>query len=244
MKLYAIELGQVDLDSRVIQPATAAGTRLVVPVPAYLIELDSGVRVLVDTGMPLAALEGRADFGERMRPLGGAEAYVTTRLSALGFSPASISYVVTTHFHFDHAGGLDAFPEAVVVAQRQAVAAARQGGAWERRLVDAPERVWRLVEGDIELFPGVRLLETSGHTVGHQSVLVTTGRHKLLLAIDAVYTRAQYEAQDWGAYADPQAAVRSAAKVFAVARDEGAELIYGHEAAQWATLRHAPEYYD
>jgi N-acyl homoserine lactone hydrolase len=43
------------------------------------------------------------------------------------------------------------------------------------------------VDGDTELLPGLTLLETSGHTPGHQSVLVRlpqTG--PVLLAIDAV----------------------------------------------------------
>lgn len=45
---------------------------------------------------------------------------------------------------------------------------------------------YRFVDGDIELVPGVELIETSGHVPGHQAVLVClpqTG--PILLAIDA-----------------------------------------------------------
>lgn len=244
MKLYALQLGAVDLDRRVILPASAPGARMTVPVPAYLVELADGERLLIDTGMPLDALEGKAVFGDRMRPVGGAGAYVGNALRALGVAPESISLVVATHFHFDHAGGLDAFAGATIVAQRRAVEAARAGSAWERRLVDAPGRQWRLVDGDVDLVEGVRLLETSGHTIGHQSVLIDTGKRRILLAIDCIYTRAQYESGDWGAFVDPRAAVTSAERLRDVARKEGADLIYGHDIAQWQTLRHAPEYYD
>lgn len=244
MKLYALQLGAVDLDQRVILPASAPGARMTVPVPAYLVEYADGERLLIDTGMPLDALEGEAGFGDRMRPVGGTGAYVGNALRALGVVPESIGVVVATHFHFDHAGGLDAFAHATIVAQRRAVEAARAGSAWERRLVDAPGRQWRLVDGDVELVAGVRLLETSGHTIGHQSVLVDTGRRRMLLAIDCIYTQAQYESGDWGAYVDREAAIASAEKLRDIARNEGADLIYGHDIAQWATLRHAPEYYD
>ena len=37
---------------------------------------------------------------------------------------------------------------------------------------DHPALRYRLIEGDTELVPGLTLLETSGHTPGHQSVLV------------------------------------------------------------------------
>lgn len=244
VKLYALQLGAVDLDRRVILPASVPGARMTVPVPAYLVELPDGERLLIDTGMPLDALEGKVDFGDRMRPVGGAVAYVGNALRVLGFAPESIGVVVATHFHFDHAGGLDAFAHATIVAQRSAVEAARAGSTWERRLVDAPNRRWRFVDGDVDLVEGVRLVESGGHTIGHQSVLIDTGRHRMMLAIDCIYTRAQYESGDWGAYVDREAAVTSAEKLRDIARTEGAELIYGHDAAQWAMLRHAPEYYD
>jgi len=37
----------------------------------------------------------------------------------------------------------------------------------------APGTQRRSVDGDVELMPGLRLVETSGHAPGHQSVLVT-----------------------------------------------------------------------
>ncbi|MDP9371216.1 MAG: MBL fold metallo-hydrolase, partial [Chloroflexota bacterium] len=97
----------------------------------------------------------------------------------------------------------------------------------------------------VDLLPGVRLLETGGHTPGHQSVLVTTPTDgPFLLAIDAIYNRAQLAADDWGAYADREAARLSARRIQALAEQTGATLVYGHDAAQWRDLRHAPEHYD
>jgi N-acyl homoserine lactone hydrolase len=44
---------------------------------------------------------------------------------------------------------------------------------------------------------------------------------------------------------DDEPAIRaSARKIAALAARENALVIYGHDAEQWATLRHAPAYYE
>ncbi len=247
LQLTLLDLGNLDMDRRVIMPASGPGGRIRIPVPGYLIRAGDpaagGATVLIDTGMPRAVLSGAEDLGPWMRPVDTDGAYVVDRLAELGLHPDDVSHVVATHFHFDHAGALDAFPGATVVAQRAAVEAARAGNPRERAIVGNPALRWQLVEGDVELLPGVRLLDTTGHTPGHQSLLVTTADGPFLLAIDAIYNRAQLAADDWGAYADRDAARASARKVQDLAARTGATLIYGHDAEQWATLRHAPERY-
>ena len=244
MRLYLLELGRIDMDRRVIMPASAPGERIVVPVPAYLVRTDDAT-ILIDTGMPRAVLVGTDDIGPLMRPLGGEEAHATARLAALGIAPDEVTHVVATHFHFDHGGALGDFPRARIVAQRAAVEAARAGRPREQALVNIPGLDWFLVDGDADLVPGVRLLRTDGHAIGHQSALVTLpGGGKFLLAIDAIYSRDQLRADDWGAYVDPDAARASAARVQDLAAAAGATLVYGHDAAQWETLRHAPDWYE
>jgi N-acyl homoserine lactone hydrolase len=243
MRLYLLTLGMIDMDRRVTMPASPPGERIQLPVPGYLIRGD-GATILVDTGMSREVLAGAVDFGGRMRPIETDGAYVVDRLAELGVRPADVTHVVATHFHFDHAGGLGDFTQATIVAQRAAVEAARSATPREQQAVNTPGLRWQLVDGDVDLVPGVRLLETSGHTVGHQSVLVTAPPDgAFLLAIDAIYHRAQLAADDWGAFVDADAARASARKVQALAQDTGATLIYGHDAEQWAGLRHAPAYY-
>jgi len=243
MRLYLLELGQIDMDRRVIMPASPPGERIVLPIPGYLIQ-DGSTLILVDTGMPRAVLVGADSVGPMMIPRGGEAVHVTSRLAALGISPEAITHVVATHFHFDHAGALGDFPHARIVAQRAAVEAARVGRPREQDLVSTPGLNWHLVDGDTDLAPGVRLLRTDGHAIGHQSVLVTLpGGARFLLAIDAIYSRDQIAADDWGAYVDADAARASANRVQDLAATLGATLVYGHDAAQWQQLRHAPEWY-
>jgi N-acyl homoserine lactone hydrolase len=243
MRLYLLELGQIDMDRRVIMPANPPGERIVLPIPGYLIQ-DGSTMILVDTGMPRTVLAGAEDVGPMMIPRGGEAVHVTSRLAALGVSPEAITHVVATHFHFDHAGALGDFPHARIVAQRAAVEAARVGSRREQIYVNTPNLNWQLVDGDTDLIPGVRLLRTDGHAIGHQSVLVTLpGGARFLLAIDAIYSRDQLAADDWGAYVDADAARASAHRVQDLAAALGATLVFGHDAERWQQLRHAPEWY-
>ena len=239
MRLHILQLGLVGPNDR----GLAVGT----PCPGYLIRMDDGTNVLVDTGLPL--LEPGADppfwaswLGERDN--------VISRLAELGLAPRDIALLVCTHFDFDHAGRHDAFPEAELIVQRRHYAVAREHPrfAATRPLWDRPDRRWRFVEGDTTLFPGVELIESSGHVPGHQSVLVRlpeTG--PVLLAIDAIAHASHLDPETrpiQGADMD-EAGVRAATrKLVGIARREAATLIvHGHDPEQWPTLRKSPDCY-
>src|SRR5262249_17842382 len=106
-----------------------------------------------------------------------------------------------------------------------------------------PERVYELVDGDVELRPGVELLASPGHTPGHMSLLVRlAGTGPVLLAVDAI--RNAREAETRGFQRDSGTAAASAERLLGIVEREGAFLVYGHDAEQWPTLRKAPAFYD
>jgi len=243
MRLYALEYGQIDMDRRVIMPADRSGGRCTVPIPGYLIQ-SGDAAILVDTGMPREVLRDPSPLAPRMRALGGDDAHAVETIARLGLTPSDLTHIVATHFHFDHAGGLAEFPGVPVVVQRAALAEARITTAYAPLFAADSGFTWQEIEGDHDLAPGVRLLATPGHAAGHQAVLVELpGGEEFLLAIDTIYTADQLATDDWGAYQNADAARASAARVRALAATHGATLVYGHDAAQWATLRHAPEFY-
>ena len=238
MRLYLLHLGTM-------QPGD-------VPVTGYLLRMDDGTNILVDTGWPRSFVESpRNPPGLSIEIL--PEDTVTARLAAVGLQPADIDYLVCTHLDDDHSGNHDLFARAEVVIQREHYELARSGhprfaanrGAW-----DHPALRYRLVDGDTELVPGVELLETGGHVPGHQSLLVrlpVTG--SVLLAADAVMHRSMADAGTRPMFItdmDDEARIRqSTRRVSEVAAREGAALvIYGHDAEQWASLRHSPAFYD
>ncbi|GLV60731.1 N-acyl homoserine lactone hydrolase [Dictyobacter sp. S3.2.2.5] len=222
-----------------------AGRTLEMVMGCYLIEMSDGTHVLIDSGLP-------ADVP---RPAGAPapqqEKNVLSHLADLGLSPDDINMLICTHFDIDHAGYHDAFTQAELIVQRAHYEMARRGHprfAPARAHWDHPDLRYRLVDGDTELAPGLTLLETSGHTTGHQSVLLRlphTG--PVLLTIDAVIMQSVFTPERSASRLDEneEQLRASTRKLLNVAEEEHASLvIFGHDGEQWKTLKTAPAYYD
>ena len=106
--------------------------------------------------------------------------------------------------HLDHAGNMEMFPDAIHVLQKAELKAAWwpekfQRAAFVLKDFDGTRNFNFLeIEGDFDLFNDgkIKIIETIGHTQGHQSLMVklkNTGT--LFLAGDAVYTSRQ---RGWG----------------------------------------------
>ena len=58
--------------------------------------------------------------------------------------------------------------------------------------IDFPGADYRPVAGDHEPVPGIRIVATPGHTIGHQSLVVATAEGEVVLAGQAVYTPGEW----------------------------------------------------
>jgi glyoxylase-like metal-dependent hydrolase (beta-lactamase superfamily II) len=202
------------------------------PVPAYVIETETE-RILVDTGLHPGAAE---DAG---RHYGGAESLRAFELDqsasvAEQTDLGSITKVVLTHLHFDHAGGLSLLPPSVpIYVQRREWDAGRDPAAVARNFylpadyAHAEEQVV-LIDGDHDLLGdgSVELLLTPGHTPGHQSVRVG---ERLVIGGDVTHFASGLDDHRFPIFAhdfDEQAA--SAERLRAL-RDAGADVRPGHD---------------
>src|SRR4051795_12168794 len=134
-------------------------------MPVYVHVIDHpDARVLVDTGMT-ELHPAVADLDPRLRPL-----------SEQDFDLATIVIVVNTHLHFDHCGGNHLFAGRPIYVQRRELDDARSEDDYTiREWVEAPGVQYVPVDGELELFPGLRLVPAPGHTRGMQGVVVETG---------------------------------------------------------------------
>jgi glyoxylase-like metal-dependent hydrolase (beta-lactamase superfamily II) len=177
----------------------AGGFFGVVPKPLWsrLTETDERGRLLCRLNLLLVEAGGKlilveTGTGTRMsdkdRDIKGVEGGDPAEaLRAVGVDPASIDFVVVSHLHYDHAGGMvDAagrpnFPNARYIVQRDEAEAAhgdelRLAGVMEVEQLDLVRAAGQLAEvrGETELVAGVQVVPTGGHTRGSQAVLLGT----------------------------------------------------------------------
>jgi N-acyl homoserine lactone hydrolase len=95
--------------------------------------------------------------------------------------------VINTHLHFDHCGGNRSFAGTPTYVQRAELEAAVAPDYLEE-WVHFDGESYVQVDGDAELYDGVSVLFTPGHSPGHQSVLVETDDGLVVLGGDVTYS--------------------------------------------------------
>ena len=140
--------------------------------------------IVVDTGIGNRMPEKVARLMALEHPNGG----LLGGLAALGITPQDVDLVINTHLHGDHCGGntcfaedgslLPTFPNAEYWAQRREYADAylpneRTRGTYYRSnfapLYESGQMT--LIDGEVEVVPGMRCVLTPGHTPAHMSIV-------------------------------------------------------------------------
>lgn len=221
MRVHAIQTGTVRIHERQRRGkgrgvARFANTLLdaewtePLPIYSWIVEHPEGL-IVVDTGETSRAVERgyfpgwHPYYRLAVRVQVEADQEVGPQMRAAGLDPVDVRWVVMTHLHTDHAGGLHHFPRSEILVSRREYTAARgpmgklrgylphRWPKWLRpMLLDRPDvddphfgGAWSLTRaGD------VRIVETPGHTAGHVSVIVEEGVHSLFLAGDTSYSEA------------------------------------------------------
>lgn len=180
--------------------------QLNIPAFAFLVEHPSGKKIVYDTSWGSAvrkhALREMALSRLVDTPVLPEGACVNEQIAKLGYRNEDIDYVVLSHMHVDHAGGvLDMKGAKKFLVSREEYLAAEKGG-----LANYRKRMWTGTKfsfidyKDCGLGPfgkaqdllgdgTIMLIATPGHTVGHTSLLVRNNGKQLLLAGDCGYAR-------------------------------------------------------
>lgn len=224
------------------------------PTHAVLIEHPEG-RILWDTGVPRDweqrwAPTGFHDFFPVKEPTDG-PGYLDSSLAQLELTPDDIDVLVLSHLHFDHAANAKMFDNGKtrIVANSTEIenALAIDGYSQGAHIVDDYRGLsMEGVSDDVEIVPGVSVIQTPGHTWGTMSLRVDPENEGTkLFTSDAVYL-----ADSWGPPAVGAAIVwdnlrwlESVEKLRRIAEETNAEVIFGHDSEQAKTLRYAPNGY-
>ncbi len=194
---------------------------------------------LVNTGNKLVLVDAGAAKG-----FGPSLGKIAENLKASGYAPEQIDFVLLTHLHADHVNGLAtpegkaAFPNATVWAAKadadfwlsEAVAAKAPEGfrpffkmAREAAAPYLASGKWQTFDSERELLPGVKAVDTKGHTPGHASYLFSSGDARLLVLGDLVHNHAVQFARPETAFeydVDAKQAVATRKRIFALAAKE------------------------
>ncbi|WP_417604616.1 MBL fold metallo-hydrolase [Primorskyibacter flagellatus] len=160
-------------------------------------------RVLVDTGS-----------GSRFMDTAGR---LLTNMEAAGIDPGTITHVVITHAHPDHIWGIrDDFDEPILPDAEYIIGETEHAYWMQDELVNqvpaemqqfvlgavnsitADGLEWTLASDDQQIAPGIRVIDTPGHTPGHMSIVVESGGQQLIALGDAMtHAYMNFAHPDW-----------------------------------------------
>ena len=259
MKLYLFSCGTLTSQKQYFTSGRGVGEPFTVPVPFFLIDHPKG-KVLFDTGNGLGVAKNpAAHWGDLVNiyyPNMREEDYVTHQLKRIGVSPDEIAYVILSHLHLDHAGGVGEFPKAKYIVQRDELHWAYVPDFYQKKAyirADFDKEVaWLILDGrdadNYDVFGDGRLVIwiTPGHTPGHQSLLVKLDHAgEFLLTGDSCYTEEILNEDVLpGLVWSPSVALRSIQRLRQARDAKGITVITGHDPFAWERFKPAPYFYD
>ena len=261
MKIHALEIGQVKI-TKSWQIGRGEGSRRMLntlldsqftdwlPIYVWVIEHPEGLMV-IDTGIPADA--NKPIWFPPFMPLVqraakfdiSSEQEVGPQLRQLGFSTDDVRWVVLTHLHQDHDGGLHHFPKAEFIVSRTEWQVAtgfkgRMGGylnhrwmeGFQPRLIDFENKPFDAFPSQYTLTQAedVHLVPTPGHSAGHMSVILQEGDLSIFFAGDTSYTEAMLlSGQLDGIGGNPQAQRETYRQILAYAEANPTVYLPSHD---------------
>jgi glyoxylase-like metal-dependent hydrolase (beta-lactamase superfamily II) len=183
--------------------------------PYNPIVVNTGSRlVLIDTG------GGEATFKNSK----GRAGQLMSNLAAAGIDANAIDTVIISHYHGDHMNGLLnasnglAFPNAEILVPAAEHKFFMDDGEMSRAPAGRMQTVFknarRVLNADVlkriktydpgkELVPGITSVETNGHSFGHNSHVVASGKDKVFVQADVTHVPHLFARNpDWHAFYD------------------------------------------
>ncbi len=193
LKIKPVCLGRSIIDKSILTYLRGQGTQVTVPHIIWVIEGGEKL-IVIDAGPTDPEIVAKEPGRELMRE---DDEEPLAALKNAGVDPSEVEIIISTHLHWDHCSNFPLFPNADIYVQRKELEFAvapleifrevyeasiiNKNPKW---LSSAPR--FKIVEGDVNLIPGVRILFLPGHTPGLQGVLVSTGKGDYCIPSDTV----------------------------------------------------------
>ena len=185
MEFEIIKNGYLECDKGFVTLGRDMGKMIRIPVYCFLAKHRKG-NVLIDTGFSPDFEKGWNKRLKYYKP--ELETDIVERMKS-----TKINFIINTHLHIDHCENNSYFENAEIVVQKDEFEAALNPKPYQ--ILAYPEKIdkslnYRLIDGNLDLFGdgAIKIIQTPGHTPGHQSVLLDTGKKSIFIAGDACYT--------------------------------------------------------
>jgi glyoxylase-like metal-dependent hydrolase (beta-lactamase superfamily II) len=189
LSVHPLDLGTLNVDKGGLTLRRGVGTRVDAPCLGYLI-MGGAEPILVDSG-PCADPEWGTRYHNPFRR--SPEQSLANALQSRGVGLDAIRTVIVSHLHWDHCYGNALLPNARFIVQRRELAYAIAPLPCDVPIYETqlhPVHFLRtlerfdVVDGDVDVAPGVRCILLPGHTPGLQGVLVDTMHGRVMIASD------------------------------------------------------------
>jgi glyoxylase-like metal-dependent hydrolase (beta-lactamase superfamily II) len=180
------------------------------------------------------------------------------RVREAGVRPEDIKYILLSHMHPDHFGYIDRFPNAeIIVSDNEFTGILKDGMLGRFPFVKdlgyfmQQNLKWSLFDDSLRfkpLFDGVTIVNFGrGHSYGMLGLLLELPKdgNKLLIS-DVIYSSENVgpPLRRPGICRDPDNWLKAMEYTLRLAKEKNAEIWYGHDLAQFETLKKSPEYYE
>lgn len=240
-KIYPLLCSTGTLDNAWMYYHGECGKKEKIQYTCFLLESETGEHMLVDSGCPLSSDIVKYELHSLYNVKENSAESMEALLGEYGVKPEEITKIFFTHLHYDHAWNLGCFPNAAFYAQRaemqDAIAPlphlARKTYALDPKAMKFNWLNYRHqfvpVDGETELAPGIRVIQTPGHSYGSQTILIDTAEGTYACCGDFAFRAENIEkCRPIGLLVDMGAWYQSYAKL-ARLMEQGVKLLPSHD---------------
>ena len=250
IKLYTIDCGRIDVANFAGFSDTGDYDNKSVQFvdPCFLIIHPQGT-LLWDTGLSDSLInKPKTSSAYRLTK----SVSLLNSLKKIGLKPSDIKYVSVSHSHFDHVGNLNQFSQSTWILQKAELKYAQtHPNSFVINLTELSN--WKtahkmMISGDYDVFGDdtVKILNTPGHTPGHQSLeLKLPQAGVVILSGDLFHQRASIEPLQIPVFNTSRAeTMASADRIKRLLINTQGRLVVQHDGHDFQELPKFPEYLD
>ncbi|MDB4994632.1 MAG: AttM/AiiB family protein [Myxococcaceae bacterium] len=250
IRFFALDCGRIEITDIgfFTDSGKPTGKAQTLADPCFLIQHPKGT-LLWDTGLKESIRQTKEGVPN---PVGREFVEVSLReqLNALSLQPSDITFVGFSHLHADHAGNANAFTSSTWLLNRRELEGALKTpppvGVDPTTFSGYKSAKVKLLDADEDVFGDgrVRILQTPGHTPGHQSLLVQLEQAgTLILSGDLTHTLDNWKNHVVPSFNDSrERTLASIGRVEALVAEKHARFIVQHAPEDFHALPKFPAY--